>query len=126
MTRSAAFPGLSSPSPTGKNWPAIRALFWSSSRGVISYPYKSLTKWFLVESLRWKFYPNAIRNLKDVERINNATVRADIWTQAAKELGVPGKDIPKGDSRGKERFFDGVVYDPANPQAYLKSLKIKR
>lgn len=106
--------------------PAKAPLFWSSSRGVISYPYKSLTKWFLVESLRWKFYPNAIRNLKDVERINNAAVRADIWTQAAKELGVPAKDIPKGDSRGKERFFDGVVYDPANPQAYLKSLKIKR
>ena len=62
----------------------------------------------------------------DVERINNATVRPDIWQQAAMELGVPAKDIPKGDSRGKERFFDGVVYDPSNPQAYLNSLKIKR
>jgi bicarbonate transport system substrate-binding protein len=35
-------------------------------------------------------------------------------------------DIPKGSSRGNERFFDGVVYDPTKPQAYLDSLKIKR
>ena len=32
-------------------------LFWNSPRGVISYPYKSLTLWFLLESMRWKFYP---------------------------------------------------------------------
>ena len=41
-------------------------------------------------------------------------------------MGVPSKDIPTGSSRGREVFFDGVVYDPADPQAYLNSLKIKR
>jgi nitrate/nitrite transport system substrate-binding protein len=35
------------------------------------------------------------------------------------------KDIPSSDSRGKETFFDGVVFDPENPKAYLDSLKIK-
>jgi hypothetical protein len=39
---------------------------------------------------------------------------------------VPAKEIPKGSSRGSERLFDGVVYDPTKPQAYLDSLKIKR
>ena len=29
-------------------------------------------------------------------------------------------------SRGKETFFDGKVFDPENPAAYLKSLSIKR
>ena len=109
-----------------ENNPRKAPLFWKSDRGVISYPYKSLTKWFLVESLRWKFYPQAIKSIKDVEAINNRTVRPDLWRQAAQDLGVPAKEIPSGDSRGKEKFFDGVVYDPANPQAYLNSLKIKR
>ena len=34
--------------------------------------------------------------------------------------------IPKSDSRGKETFFDGVVFDPEDPEGYLAKLKIKR
>jgi nitrate/nitrite transport system substrate-binding protein len=34
--------------------------------------------------------------------------------------------IPTSTSRGKETFFDGKVFDPENPAAYLKSLAIKR
>ena len=45
---------------------------------------------------------------------------------AAKELGVAASDIPASKSRGKETFFDGKVFDPENPAAYLKSLSIKR
>jgi hypothetical protein len=33
--------------------------------------------------------------------------------------------MPEGTSRGVETFFDGVTFDPANPQAYLDSLKIR-
>jgi len=109
-----------------ENDPKKAPLFWKSDRGIISYPYKSLTQWFLVESLRWNFYPETIRNLEDVKAINDRTVREDLWRQAAVELGIPAKDIPSGSSRGKEVFFDGTVYDPSNPQAYLDSLKIKR
>ena len=35
-------------------------------------------------------------------------------------------EIPTSKSRGKETFFDGKVFDPENPMAYLKSLPIKR
>ena len=45
---------------------------------------------------------------------------------AAKTLGVAAADIPASTSRGKETFFDGKVFDPENPAAYLKSLSIKR
>ena len=110
---------------TAENNPKLGPLYWNSDRGVISYPYKSLTLWFLVESLRWKFYPGTVDNIQQAEAINNRVVREDLWRQAAKELGLPGKDIPSGSSRGKEVFFDGTVYDPTNPQAYLNSLKIK-
>ena len=52
--------------------------------------------------------------------------REDIWREAAKELNVPADQIPASTSRGKETFFDGKVFDPENPIAYLKSLAIKR
>ncbi|MFM2157777.1 MAG: Bicarbonate-binding protein CmpA, partial [Cyanobacteriota bacterium] len=105
--------------------PKLGPLYWSSDRGVISYPYKSLTLWFLIESLRWKFYPGTLDSIEEAKAINDKSVRDDLWLQAAKELGLPAKDIPTSPSRGKETFFDGTVYDPANPQAYLDSLKIK-
>jgi bicarbonate transport system substrate-binding protein len=106
--------------------PKLGPLFWSSDRGVISYPYKSLTLWFLIESIRWKFFPGTIDTIEQARAINDKGTREDLWRQAAKEVGVPVKDIPKGSSRGKETFFDGVVYDPENPQAYLNALKIKK
>jgi len=41
-------------------------------------------------------------------------------------MGVAAADIPTSKSRGKETFFDGKVFDPENPIAYLKSQPIKR
>jgi bicarbonate transport system substrate-binding protein len=106
--------------------PAMGPLFWNSDRGVISYPYKSLTLWFLLESMRWKFFPGTVDTIEQAKAINEKVTREDLWKQAAKEVGVPVKDIPSGSSRGKEIFFDGVVYDPEKPQAYLSSLTIKK
>ena len=106
--------------------PGLGPLYWSSDRGVISYPYKSLTLWFLIESLRWKFYPGTVDTIQQAQAINNRVTRDDLWLKAARELGLPAKDIPTSSSRGKEVFFDGTVYDPSNPQSYLDSLKIKR
>jgi nitrate/nitrite transport system substrate-binding protein len=39
---------------------------------------------------------------------------------------VPPTDIPVSTSRGKETFFDGKVFDPENPSAYLATLAIKQ
>ena len=43
-----------------------------------------------------------------------------------RRLSVAAADIPASPSRGKETFFDGKVFDPDNPAAYLKSLRITR
>ena len=59
----------------------------------------------------------------DYDKVVNAVNRSDLWREAAKELGQSG---PKTDSRGVETFFDGIKFDPENPEAYLASLKIKR
>jgi bicarbonate transport system substrate-binding protein len=106
--------------------PGMGPLYWSSDRGVISYPYKSLTLWFLLESMRWKFFPGTVDSIEQAKAINDRVTREDLWRQAAQEVGVPAKDIPSNSSRGKETFFDGIVYDPEKPQAYLNSLKIKK
>jgi bicarbonate transport system substrate-binding protein len=55
-----------------------------------------------------------------IDKVN----REDICREAATEAGF--SDIPTPTSRGVERFFDGITFDPANPQAYLDSLQIKR
>jgi nitrate/nitrite transport system substrate-binding protein len=93
--------------------------FWSEHA---SYPFKSHDLWFVTEDIRWgKFEPST-----DAKALVNKVNREDLWREAAKDLSVPAADIPPTPSRGKETFFDGKVFDPDNPSAYLKSLSIKR
>ena len=91
--------------------------FWSENA---SFPFKSHDKWFVTEDMRWGYLPATT----DIDALVNKVNRADLWREAARAIGQE-KDIPASDSRGKETFFDGVVFDPENPQAYLDSLKIK-
>jgi nitrate/nitrite transport system substrate-binding protein len=87
-----------------------------------SYPFQSHDLWFITEDIRWgKFEPTV-----DAKGLIGKVNREDIWREAAKALSVPAADIPASKSRGKETFFDGKVFDPDNPAAYLKSLAIKR
>jgi nitrate/nitrite transport system substrate-binding protein len=93
--------------------------FWA---GHASYPFKSHDAWFLAENVRWgKFDPTT-----DIKAMVAKVNREDLWRDAAKALGAAAADIPASASRGKETFFDGKVFDPDNPSAYLASLGIKR
>ena len=91
--------------------------FWADQA---SYPFQSHDLWFLTEDIRWGKYEASFDTKALIGKVN----REDLWKDAAKELGVA--DIPTSTSRGKETFFDGKVFDPENPSAYLKSLSIKR
>ena len=96
-------------------------LFMKFWRDQASYPFKSHDAWFLAENIRWgKFAPDT-----DIKALVDQVNREDIWRAAAKDLGVAASDIPASNSRGKETFFDGKVFDPENPSAYLDSLSIK-
>jgi nitrate/nitrite transport system substrate-binding protein len=97
-------------------------LFMKFWRDNASYPFKSHDAWFVAEDMRWGKFDAKTNINQLVDKVN----RDDIWREAAKEAGVAAKDIPTSSSRGKETFFDGKVFDPANPIAYLKSLSIKR
>jgi bicarbonate transport system substrate-binding protein len=103
---------------------SMAVLYWKDSKGSVSYPYKSHDLWFLTESVRWGFLPkDTLAKAKTwIDQVN----REDLWKQAAQSLGVPAADISASTSRGVEEFFDGIKFDPENPQAYLDSLKIKK
>jgi nitrate/nitrite transport system substrate-binding protein len=93
--------------------------FWASNA---SFPYKSHDLWFLIENQRWGKLPTGLNTNAVIAKVN----RSDIWRKAAALAKVPAAQIPKGESRGVEKFFDGKVFNPANPGAYLASLGIKR
>ncbi|MCI9864326.1 ABC transporter substrate-binding protein [Rhizobium skierniewicense] len=96
----------------------LQMKFWKDGA---SYPFQSHDSWFLAENIRWgKFAPDT-----DIKALVSQVNREDLWREAAKGLGVAASDIPASKSRGKETFFDGKVFDPENPSAYLDSLSIK-
>lgn len=101
----------------------LATLYWKDSRGSVSYPYQSHDLWFLTESVRWGFLPESI--LGEADRIISAVNGESLWREAAQEIGLASADIPQSPSRGVEKFFDGVEFNPDNPKAYLDSLKIK-
>ena len=98
-----------------KNSPHIMK-FW---RDNASFPFKSHDLWFLTEDIRWGVLPQATDTKALIAKVN----RSDLWRAAAKRIGASG---PAGDSRGKETFFDGKVFDPANPNAWLTGQAIKK
>jgi nitrate/nitrite transport system substrate-binding protein len=90
--------------------------FWADNA---SFPFKSHDLWFATENVRWGVLPQKTNTQALVAKVN----RSDIWRAAARSIGQAG---PAADSRGPERFFDGKVFDPANPGAYLASQPIKK
>lgn len=100
-----------------KNSPHLMK-FW---RDFTSYPFQSHDLWFLTENIRWGKLDRSLDTKALIAKVN----REDLWREAATTLGVPAADIPATTSRGIETFFDGKVFDPNDPVAYLASLSIK-
>jgi nitrate/nitrite transport system substrate-binding protein len=97
----------------------ITMKFW---RDHASYPFRSHDLWFLTENIRWGILPEGLDTAPLLREVN----REEIWRAAAARAGVPNAETPSGTSRGRETFFDGKVFDPENPAAYLASLSIKK
>lgn len=91
--------------------------FWNEDA---SYPFKSHDLWFLTEDIRWGYIPASTDTQALVDEVN----REDIWRAAAEVIGQADA-IPASTSRGVETFFDGIQFDPEDPQAYLDAQPIK-
>jgi len=105
-------------------WPDCRCSTWVVTyfRDHASYPFPSHDLWFLTEDIRWGVLPPETDTRALVAEVNRETV----WRAAAERAGVKPDETPTGPSRGRETFFDGKVFDPADPAAYLASLTIKK
>lgn len=99
--------------------PNLMQKYW---RDFASYPYQSHDLWFLTEEVRWGY----LAKETDTKALVKAVNREDLWREAAKALGVPAAEIPTSTSRGIEKFFDGIEFDPENPEQYLQKLQIKK
>ena len=86
-----------------------------------SYPFQSHDLWFITENQRWGYLPTKLDTGSLIKQVN----REDIWREAAATLKIDKSTIPASTSRGVEKMFDGKVFDPKNPKAYLDSLTIK-
>lgn len=93
--------------------------FW---RDHASYPFASHDLWFLTEDIRWGVLPEDTDTKALIAQVNGE----GIWRAAAERAGVPASATPGGTSRGLETFFDGKVFDPESPTAWLAGQPIKK
>jgi nitrate/nitrite transport system ATP-binding protein len=83
-----------------------------------NYPERVEILWVMTQMARWGLTSFPKNWLDIIERVR----RADIFGEAARQLEFPdfGRD------RDPIQLFDGTIFDPDNPIAYLNSLEIKR
>ncbi len=81
-----------------------------------NYPQLKYAKWFLSQYRRWGFVDGSV----DYDGIAKQVMRPDIFEEAMKELGA----THGGANADSETLFDGVKFDPANPEAYAKSFVV--
>ncbi|MDX1915453.1 MAG: CmpA/NrtA family ABC transporter substrate-binding protein [Methylophilus sp.] len=100
----------------GKKWedPNYMKFF---NDGKVSYPYLSDGMWFLTQHKRWGLLKSDPDYLSVAKKVN----RIDIYTEAAKSLGV---SVPSDPMR-TSKLVDGVVWDGKDPKAYANGFKVK-
>ncbi|MFT3781556.1 MAG: CmpA/NrtA family ABC transporter substrate-binding protein [Nibricoccus sp.] len=82
-----------------------------------NYPQPKYAKWFLSQYRRW----GLVAGTPDYEGVAKRVMRADIYEEAMKEIGVSHGGL----SNDKETLFDGAVFDPADPESYAKGFEVK-
>ena len=85
--------------------------------GSVSYPYLSDGMWFLTQHKRWGLLKSDPDYLAIAKKVN----RIDIYTEAAKSLGI---SVPSDPMRSS-KLIDGVVWDGKDPKAYANGFKVK-
>jgi nitrate/nitrite transport system substrate-binding protein len=81
-----------------------------------NYPQGKYLVWWLSQFRRWGMLPDK----PDYEGIAKRVMRADIYEEAMKELGV----THGGMNNEPETLFDGVTFNPSDPEGYAKSFAV--
>ena len=82
-----------------------------------NYPQPKFAKWFLSQYRRWGMVTGA----PDYDGVAKRVMRADLYEEAMKEIGY----AHGGRDDSSFALFDGVSFDPANPEAYAKGFAVK-
>ena len=81
-----------------------------------NYPQYKYATWFLSQYRRWGFVDGQV----DYEGIARKVMRPDLYEEAMKEIGYQHG----GPNKESETLFDGIVFDPAKPDAYAKAFAV--
>ena len=81
-----------------------------------TFPLKSHGVWWLSQFRRW----GMLKEAPDYKGIVDRVHRADIYREVAREMKL---EAPREDMK-KETLWDGVAFDPADPEKYARSFPI--
>lgn len=118
--------------------PVARPDFNVFHRYGANFPWRSHALWLLTQMVRW----GQLEASEDLPKRAAMVYRPELYRKAAEALGLPYPTIdskPEGlhaDTwslaeattlmvMGKDRFMDGIPFDPASPLAYLGQLRFK-
>jgi nitrate/nitrite transport system substrate-binding protein len=82
-----------------------------------NFPQPKYAIWWLSQFRRWGMVDEA----PDYAGVAKQVMRFDIYEEAMKEIGY----AHGGKSDAPETLFDGMTFDPANPEVYAKSFPVK-
>lgn len=108
-------------------------------RYAASFPWRSHAVWFLTQMLRWGQIDAAI----DIQAVAEAVYRPDLFRLAAAQLGEPSPlvdekvegahiapwqldEASRPIRMAPDLFFDGRLFDAAQPERYARSFEIGR
>jgi nitrate/nitrite transport system substrate-binding protein len=81
-----------------------------------NYPQPKYSTWWLSQFRRWGMVPQA----PDYAGIAKRVMRTDIYEEAMKELGVTHGGL----NNDPETLFDGVTFNPSDPEGYAKGFSV--
>ena len=81
-----------------------------------NYPQLKYGVWWLTQFRRWGMIDAA----PEYEKLAQSVYRADIYEAAMQELGY----AHGGADQGPEKLFDGVTFDPREPEKYATSFAV--
>ena len=81
-----------------------------------NFPWKSHGIWWLTQFRRWGMVKEGV----DYAGLANRVHRPDIYRAVARDMGL---DVPPADMR-QETFFDGITFDPAQPEEYARGFAV--
>ena len=81
-----------------------------------NFPLKSHGVWWLTQFRRW----GMVKETPDYKGLVDRVHRPDIYREVAKEMSI---EVPREDMK-KETLFDGVPFDPAEPEKYVKAFAV--